>query len=243
MPGAASGTVLATPDARTREMYVAIVPNDTTPTALPEPVNIVCNEPTTGLPASATAAAMDIDSVSLPISIQVGQRLEFKNASGTYLFEVTTVAPSGTTTTITGIAREGIPDNAVAKFPTRLGLVLNIDTSETTGTSTFSTFDHDGTSEVARGEGEQSITSAAGASYYNAGLETIIYAQRNGVDICWIIEQPNPDGDAFSKPPYEWGVGVVNDVSSSGGVNDKLQRSLGISVKGGIKYAAPVKAA
>jgi hypothetical protein len=170
----------------------------------------------------------------------VGQRLEFRHSTGTFLFEVAANVASGAQTVISGIAREGVPAGAVARFPSRLGLVLNIDTSETTGTSTFSTFDHDGTSEVARGEGEQSITSSAGASYYNAGLDTIIHAQRNGLDICWLIEQPNPDAAAFATPPYEWGVGVVNDVSSSGGVNDKLQRSLGVSVKGGIKYAPPV---
>lgn len=242
MPGAALGNVLATPDARQREMYVALVANDSKPTVVPTPVNIICAE-TGGLAAGATAADMDVDSVTLPIALQIGQDLEFKDATGTYLFEVTAVIAAGARTTITGIAREGIPDNATAQFPSRVGLVLNINTSETTGTSTFSTFDHDGTSEVARGEGEQSISSSAGASYWNAGLNTLKYAQRNGVDVAWVIEQPNPDADAFSAPPYEWGVGVVNDVSSSGGVNDKLQNSIGISVKGGIEYTHPVKAA
>lgn len=239
MPGAAAGTVLATPDARQREMYVAIVPNDTTPTSAPKPVTITIGA--TPMAAGTTGANVTVTSVVLPIALRVGQRLEFRHSTGTFLFEATADIAAGTRTEITGIAREGIPAGATAQFPSRLGLALNIDTSETTGTTTFSTFDHDGTSEVARGEGEQSISSAAGASYYNAGLDTIIYAQRNGLDVCWLVEQPNPDAGNFSEPPYEWGVGVVNDVSSSGGVNDKLQRSIGISVKGGIKYAAPVK--
>jgi hypothetical protein len=222
-------------------MYVAIVPNDTTPGSMPAPVSITVNE-VAGQPAAATAAAMTIDSATLPIAMQVGQRLVFKDATGSYLFEVTSVAPAGATTEITGIAREGVPDGATAQFPARFELALNIDTSETTGTTTFATFDHNGTSEVARGEGEQSITTGAGASYYNAGLETLIYAQRNGLDVVFVIETPNPDSDAFTTPPYEWGVGVVNDVSKSGGVNDKSTRTVGINVKGGLKSVAPVAA-
>jgi hypothetical protein len=239
MPGSPSTSVLATPDARQQEMYIALVANDTTPGSMPTPVDITAGA---ALSASATAASLTVDSVSLPIAMQVGQVLVFKDATGSYLFEVTTLADSGTTTSITGIAREGIPDNAAAKFPSRFELATTMDTSETTGTSTFATFDHDGVSEVARGEGSQSITTGAGASYYNAGLETLVYAQRNSIDVVWIIEQPNPDSDAFSTPPYEWGVGVVNDVSKGGGVNDKSTRSVGISVKGGMKTVKPVAA-
>jgi len=172
--------------------------------------------------------------------MQIGQRLVFKHSTGSYLFECTALEAAGATTEITGIAREGIPLGAVARFPARLELALNIDTSETTGTSTFATFDHDGISEVARGEGEQSITSGAGDSYYNAGLSTMVFAQRNGRDIVSVIELPNPDANAFAEPPYEWGVCVVNDVSKGGGVNDKSTRTLGLSIKGGIKSVAPV---
>jgi hypothetical protein len=239
MPGSPSTSVLSTPDARDQEMYIALVANDTVPTTIPKPVNVTSAE---NQAASATAVALTIDSVVLPTPIRPGQFLVFKDATGSYLFQAT-VAASGTVTELTGIPLEGIPDNSVAQFPARFELALNIDTSETTGTSTFSTFDHNGVSEVARGEGEQSITTGAGASYYNAGLETLIYAQRNGIDVCFVIENPNPDSDSFSSPPYEWGVGVVNDVSKSGGVNDKSQRTVGISVKNGMKFAAPVKAA
>lgn len=240
MPGAPSTAVLTTPDARQQEMYVALVANDTTPGTMPVPVTLTAGA---ALTAGATAAALTIESVSLPIAMQVGQVLVFKDATGSYLFEVTTLAASGTTTTITGIAREGIPDEADAQFPARFELATSMDTSETTATSTFQTFDHNGISEVARGEGSQSITTGAGASYYNAGLETLIYAQRNGQDVVFLIEQPNPDSDAFSSPPYEFGVGVVNDISKGGGVNDKSTRTVGISVKGGIRTVKPIKAA
>ena len=241
MPGAAAGRVLSTPDARQRKSYVALIANDTSPTAAPKPVTITIGA--SAVAAGTTGAAVTVTSVTLPIDIRVGQRLEFEHATGRFLFEATENIGAGAQTELTGIAREGIPADATCVFPARVGLMLNVDTSETTGTTQFSTFDHQGTSEVARGESEQSITSSAGASYYNAGLETVIYAQRNGLDVSWIIEQPNPDASSFEEPPYEWGVGVVNDVSSSGGVNDKLQRSLGISVKGGIQYTPPVKAA
>lgn len=240
MPGAALGSVLSTPDARQREMFAALIANDTSPSALPLPVTITVGA--TPMAAGTSGANVTVTSVTLPIAIQVGQVLEFEHSTGRFLFEATTAIAAGARTEITGIAREGLPAGATASFPARVGLVLNIDTSETTGTTTFSTFDHDGISEVSRGEGEQSITSAAGASYYNAGLATLKYAQRNGIDITWVVEQPNPDSDAFATPPYEYGVGVVNDVSSSGGVNDKLQNSIGISVKGGIKATAPVLA-
>jgi len=240
MPGPAAGLVLTTPDARQRELYAALIANDTVPSAMPAPVSITAGS---AFSASATPGAVTVSSVVLPIDIRIGQVLEFKHSTGTFLFTATAATAAGTRTSITGQAIEGIPSGAVAQFPARVGLVLNIDTSETTGTTTFSTFDHDGNSEVARGEGEQSISSAAGASYYNAGLQTLKNAQRSGVDVVWIVEQPNPDGASFSAPPYEWGVGVVNDVSSSGGVNDKLQNSIGLSVKGGIKTVVPVRAA
>jgi hypothetical protein len=171
--------------------------------------------------------------------MQVGQVLAFKHSTGTFLATCTTAEAAGTTTEIAVSCREGVPTGAVAQFPARLELALNIDTSETTGTTNFATFDHDGISEVARGEGEQSITTGAGASYYNAGLETLVYAQRNGQDIVFVIQNPNPDANAFATPPYEWGVGVVNDVSKGGGVNDKSTRTIGFNVKGGIKAVAP----
>jgi hypothetical protein len=240
MPGAALNTVLATPDARRQEMFIALVANDTTPVAVPAPVNLTVVTP--AVAAGAAAQAVTLTSATLPIALQVGQRLVFKHSTGSFLFECTTLAALGATTEITGIAREGIPIGAVAQFPARFELALNIDTSETTGTSTFATFDHDGISEVARGEGEQSITTGAGNSYYNAGLDTLVYAQRNGLDIGFVIETPNPDSNAFAEPPYEWGVGVVNDVSKGGGVNDKSTRTVGISIKGGLKYVAPVAA-
>ena len=239
MPGAPSTAVLTTPDARQQEMYVALVANDTVPGVMPVPVTLTAGAV---YAASATAGSLTIESVALPIAIQPGQVLVFKDATGSYLFEVTALSAAGTTTTITGIAREGIPDEAEALFPARFELATSMDTSETTATSTFQTFDHNGISEVARGEGSQSISTGAGASYYNAGLETLVYAQRNGQDVLFAIEQPNPDSDAFSLAPYEWGVGVVNDVSKGGGVNDKSTRTVGISIKGGIKAVKPIKA-
>jgi hypothetical protein len=239
MPGAPSTAVLTTPDARQQEMYVCLVANDTVPGTMPVPVEI---EVGAVRAPGTTAAALTVESVALPIAIQPGQVLVFKDETGSYLYEVTTLTESGATTAITGIAREGIPDEAVAIFPSRFELATSLDTSETTATTTFQTFDHDGISEVARGEGSQSITTGAGASYYNAGLETLIFAQRNGQDVLFLIEQPNPDSDAFDSPPFEWGVGVVNDVSKSGGVNDKSTRSVGISIKGGIRSVKPVLA-
>jgi hypothetical protein len=241
MPGSATGIVLSTPDARQRELYAALIANDTVPIAAPIPVNLTIGA-TAVAAGTATASVTITSSGSINIPVRAGQPLEFRHSTGTFLFEVASSSATGSITTINGIAREGVPVGAVAQFPARVGLLLSIDTSETTGTSTFSTFDHDGNSEVARGEGEQSISGSAGASYFNAGLATLKAAQRAGTDVTWLVEQPNPDASAFSAPPYEWGVGVVNDVSSSGGVNDKLQNSIGISVKGGIKTVAPVLA-
>ena len=241
MPGAPLGSVLITPEARARELYVALVPNGTTPAAFPEPVTITVGA--TALAAGTAPAALTVTSVTLPISIQAGQVLGFKNATGgTFLFEVTEAAAAGATTELTGIAREGIPAAAEAFYPARFELATSLDTSETTGTSTFETFDHTAGAEVSRGELTNSISTGAGAAYYNAGLETLKVAQRGGRDIAWVIEQPNPDSDAFDEPPYEWGVGIISDLSSAGGVADKLTRTVGIAIQGGINEVKPVLA-
>jgi hypothetical protein len=240
MPGPANTSVLTTPNAREIEAYTAIIPNGTVPASYPEPVAITIDGAITG---AATAQAVTIDSASLPIAIQVGQFLTFRDAAGTYLLEVTTAVDSGAQTEITGIAIEDIPDNATASFPEKFYLPTQMDTSETTGTTTFATFDHGGTSETARGESSQTINSGAGDSYYNGGLRTLIYAQRNALDVMFAMVQPNPDSDAFDDAPVEWVVGKVTDVSSAGGVNDKRTRTVSIAVDGGIRYVRPVAAA
>lgn len=241
MPGAVSTEVLATPNARESVAYCALVANGTAPASYPTPVDV---EIATGsaVTGAATAQAITITSVSLPIAMQVGQYLTFRDAAGSYLFEVTTLAASGTTTEITGIAIEDIPAGATAQFPEKFYLATQLDTTETTGTTTFATFDHAGTSETARGESTQSISSGAGDSYYNGGLQTLVYAQRNSKDVFFGIELPNPDADAFSTPPIEWCVGKVTDVSAAGGVNDKRTRTVNIAVDGGFRSVRPVAA-
>lgn len=237
MPGPANTDVLSTPNAREIVSYAALIANGTIPTSYPAPVDLTIDGAIT---ANASPQTITIDSATLPIAMQVGQFLTFRDSAGTYLAEVTTLAAAGTTTTFTAKALENIPDDAVASFPEKFYLATQMDTSETTGTTTFATFDHGGTSEVARSESSQTINSGAGDSYYNGGLRTLIYAQRNSQDVMFAMEQPNPDSDVFTtNPPIEWVVGKVTDVSAAGGVNDKRTRTVSIAVDGGIRYVDP----
>ncbi|MEM9116947.1 MAG: hypothetical protein AAGD09_03585 [Cyanobacteria bacterium P01_F01_bin.56] len=237
MPGTPSGDVITTPNAREIIAYNALLANGTVPTSYPAAVDLTINGAIT---ASGTAQTITIDSATLPIAMQPGQFLLFRDSAGSYLAAVTALQAAGATTTFTAIARENIPDTAVATFPARFYLATQMDTSETTGTTTFQTFDHGGTSETARGESSQSISSGAGDSYYNAGLRTLVYAQRNGIDVMFAMEQPNPDSNVFTtSPPIEWVVGKVTDVSAAGGVNDKRTRTVNVAVDGGIREVAP----
>jgi hypothetical protein len=238
MPGTAPEVALATPDVKDQEMYVFIVPNNTAPSTLTVPVTITADG-STPITGSATAQTIAVDSVALPQPIQVGQYLCFNSAAdGRYLFKVTAVA-TGTVTELTGIAIEGIPDDATAEFPSRMQGQLSLETSETTGTNTFATWDHDAGADVSRGDASNSLTSSASDGYYNAGMQTIIYASRNGLDVGFVIEIPNEDATAFATPPYDYGVGIVTDVSKTDS-NGKMARSLGISVRGAITRTDPV---
>ena len=239
MPGLAPEVALATPDVKDQEMYLFIVPNNTAPSTLTQPVTIIADG-TTPITGSATAQTITVDSIALPQPVQVGQFLCFNSpADGRYLFEVTAVA-TGTVTELTGIAIEGIPDNATAEFPTRMQGQLSLETSETTGTNTFATWDHSG-ADVSRGDGSNSLTSSASDGYYNAGMQTLIYASRNGLDMGFVIEIPNEDATSFATPAYDYGVGIVTDTSRTDS-NGKMARSLGISIRGSITRTRPVAA-
>lgn len=236
MPGSASGTVLATPDADLRKGYCALVANDTVPSSYPTPVDLTI---ATGnaVTASTSAQTITIDSATLPIAMQVGQFLTFKDSAGSYLVEVTALLAAGAQTEITGISRENIPVGATAEFPCRLEVLTDLSSSETTATEEFDSYDHT-VSEVSRGALTQSYTGTLGGGYYNAGVQTSLYAQRNKKDMLLAVVKPNPDSDTFTtSAPIDWAVGVVNDMSESD--SGKLLNSFGFSVKGGIKTVAP----
>jgi hypothetical protein len=239
MPGAALGSVLTTPNAREIVSHVALIVNGAVPSSYPAPVTLTVGG--TAVTAGTSAATVTFASAVLPIAVQPGQFLAFRHSTGTFLAEVAALKAAGAQTTLSVIALEGIPSGAVAQFPDKFFLATTMDTSETTASTTFQTFDHGGTSENARGESSQSISTGAGDSYWNSGLRTLVYAQRNGIDVMFAMVQPALSG--FSSPPVEWVVGKVTDVSAGGGVNDKRTRTVSIAVDGGIRYVQPVAAA
>jgi hypothetical protein len=240
MPGAPSGSPLVAADSRNQELFVALIANATTPASAPQPVDIVLNE-ASGVTASATAQAIAIDSATLPIPIQVGQWILFRDAAGSYPFKVTTLAAAGATTELTGIAYEDIPDNATAQFPTPAFLAQEFSTSDTTGTTSFSSFDHDGSSDTARGESEQSVSFSIGSQpLYNCGEETLLYAKNNEIDVVMLNYLPNPDANTYTtNGPIEWFTGLVTDLSRSGANNEKMIRSASIGVRGGFRFVDP----
>ena len=240
MPAAPSGSTLAASEARDQKLYVAIIANGTVPSNVPEPVNLEIA--TGGVTGSATSQTITINSATIPIALRIGQQLLFRNAAGSYKAVVTANTAAGATTTIAAVALENIPAGAVAQFPTPLFLAQEYSTSDTTGTNTFSSFDHGGTSDSSRGESEQSVSFSVAETFYNSGARTLLYAKENETDVALINIQPNPDANAFSKAPIEWLVGKVTDMSRAGANGDKQIYSASITVDGGFRRVDPVKA-
>ena len=240
MPAAPSGSTLAASEARDQKLYVALIANSTVPPTVPKPVSLTVD--TGGVTGNAASQTITIESVVLPISVRIGQELLFRNAAGSYKAVVTANTASGTTTSLAVRALENIPAGAVAQFPTPLFLAQEYSTSDTTGTNTFSSFDHGGTSDTSRGDSEQSVSFSMAETFYNTGARTLLYAKEKEQDVVLINIQPNPDANAFAEAPVEWLVGKVTDMSRSGANGDKQTYSASIAVDGGFRRVEPVKA-
>lgn len=238
MPAAPLGSTIAAAEARDQKLYVALVANSTVPSSVPEPVNITIA--TNAVNGGTSAQEVTVTSVSLPISMRVGQELLFRHATGSFKARCSMTEAAGTTTSINLVCLEDIPIGAVAQFPTPLFLAQEYSTSDTTGTTTFSSFDHGGSSDTSRGESEQSVSFTMAESFYNSGARTLLYAKEKEQDVVVLNYQPNPDANAFSKAPIEWLVGKVTDMSRSGANGDKQTYSASISVDGGFRRVDPV---
>jgi hypothetical protein len=239
MPAAPLGSTISAAESRDQKLYVALIANGTVPSSVPTPVNLVIASG--AITGSATAQAITITSVSLPIGMRVGQELLFRDAAGSYKAVVTTAAGSGTTTSFTARALENIPLGATAQFPTPLFLAQEYSTSDTTATNSFSSFDHGGSSDSSRGESEQSVSFSMADSFYNSGARTLLYGKEFEQDVVLINIKPNPDANVFSTAPIEWLVGKVTDMSLAGANGDKQIYSASITVDGGFRRVNPVK--
>lgn len=238
MPASPIGSTIAAAEARDQRLYVALIANSTVPTTVPEPVNLTIA--TSAVVGGTAGQEVTVTSVVLPIPMQVGQELLFRHSTGSFKAKVNLVEAAGTTTAINLIALEDIPIGAVAQFPTPLFLAQEYSTSDTTGTNTFSSFDHGGTSDSSRGESEQSVSFSMAESFYNSGARTLLYGKENEQDVVLLNYQPNPDSNAFSKAPIEWLVGKVTDMSRAGANGDKQIYSASITVDGGFRRVDPV---
>lgn len=241
MPASPLGSTISASEARDQKLFAALIANGTVPSVPPAPVDLTVA--TAAAASSATPQAITITSANLPIPMQVGQELLFRDAAGSYKAKVTTLAPAGATTTFTAIALEDIPIGAVAQFPTPLFLAQDYSTSDTTATTTFSSFDHGGTSDSSRGESDQSVSFSVAETFYNSGARTLLYGKENEQDVLLYNIQPNPDANAFSEAPVEWLVGKVTDMSRAGSNGEKQIYSATVQVDGGFRRVDPVPVA
>lgn len=240
MPGTVAGA-LSTDNARDQKMRIALIANGTTPVGriVPVDIEIATGSPVTG---NNTAQTITVTSVTLPTAIEVGQFLLFGDGTaGRVLFEATERIPAGAVTEITGIMAEDAAAGFSADFPILLDGVGEISLGETTALSTFSMFSHGGSSDVARGESTDTLSSSgAGVSYYAAALKTVVEAKRLGRDLYVEVEGTNPNPDLFTTHgPIDWSVGIVDDVSQAGADGDKLTRTVSMQLSGGIRRVNP----
>lgn len=234
MPGVGTGSVLKTVDARECKLFVALLANNTAPTARITPV-VLTNS--AALTASATATMTLSAAVAPGVPIKAGQFLQFQNAAGSYLAKVRTDYTSGTSLQI--VALENIPANATAKFPAEIDLATSHSLPTQTATNSVSTYQHKGQGEVSRGDTTRSIEFSCLKSYYAAGQRTLLEAIENERDLYIEIQDPNPDANTFATPPIRWVTGIPSDGSESGDNGDKLSIDFTLQISGKVNQVDP----
>ena len=239
MPGVATGNPLIAPQSRDIEARLALITNGTKPTARIGSVTIT-EAAAGGTVSAGTGVSLTTTSFTPAIPILAGTFLAFKDSAGTYLAKVDTTIPASATTSITITLYEDLPQGAAATWPVKLDLLTDFSSTDTTGTNSFSSFDHSGTAQVARGNSEQSFSLSGGYSWYSDGIQTILYAKRTETDIYIERQLPNPDANAFTtNTEVEWAAGIVTDASRPGQNEQVVNFNATVSISGGFEILDP----
>jgi hypothetical protein len=234
MPAVAIGKVLKTVDSREVKLYAALLANNTAPSSRVAPVNVTLGGAVT---ASDTATATITD-ITPGIAMQVGQPILFRDAAGSYIATVRTLFTTGTSLEI--IAKEDIPNGAVAVFPPEVDLVTGHSLDTQTSTNNVSTYQHTGQGEVSRGDTTRTVQFSALKSYYSAGQETALYAIENEQDLYMELHDPNPDSDTFTtNPPIRWFSGIASAAPETGNNGDKLSLDFTMGISGSVNKVDP----